>query len=72
MELCKTLHEFVETWTDISDRIITDALDNMFKMHGRRFVHRDIKPNNMVFSTLANRFVFIDYGISEVVKESYK
>lgn len=36
-------------------------------MHLLRFVHRDIKPDNIVFSPSINNFVLCDFGISHPV-----
>lgn len=33
-------------------------------MHVLRIVHRDIKPNNIMFSKTFNKIVFIDLGES--------
>jgi serine/threonine protein kinase len=33
-------------------------------MHSLGFLHRDIKPNNIMFSKYYDKFVYIDFGIS--------
>ena len=39
-------------------------------MHMLHIVHRDIKPMNIMFSKSLKKFVFIDFGCSEVLDES--
>ena len=38
-------------------------------MHSYNFIHMDIKPENICFSRMLNKFVFIDFGFSKIVKE---
>lgn len=39
-------------------------------MHFFKIIHFDIKPSNIAFSNTFKRWVFIDFGLSEVIKES--
>jgi serine/threonine protein kinase len=39
-------------------------------LHSLRIVHKDIKPQNVLWSQHYNRFVLCDFGISHYVKES--
>lgn len=35
-------------------------------MHYFNITHNDVKPSNIVYSHSYNKFVFIDYGLSEI------
>lgn len=39
-------------------------------LHSLNFVHNDIKPDNMGWSIKKQKIVFLDFGISELIKES--
>lgn len=39
-------------------------------MHATQFIHIDIKPENICFSRLLNKHVFIDFGLSKIIKEN--
>jgi serine/threonine protein kinase len=36
-------------------------------MHKFKFLHQDIKPENIMYSSILNNFVFIDFGLSKIV-----
>lgn len=38
-------------------------------MHSIGFVHVDIKPANIAYSHYHNSYVFIDFGISKIIKQ---
>ena len=38
-------------------------------MHSLHFVHIDIKPANLMYSTYYRRPVFIDFGLSKLIPE---
>jgi serine/threonine protein kinase len=38
-------------------------------MHHFHIIHYDIKPSNIVFSAKLGKAVFIDFGLSEIIKE---
>ena len=38
-------------------------------MHSINFVHCDIKPDNIMFSPTYRSLVFIDFGLSNIVRE---
>lgn len=38
-------------------------------MHSFGIIHKDIKPSNVAYSPSLKNFVFIDFGVSECVKE---
>lgn len=41
--------------------------ESLQKMHSHKFVHLDIKKQNICFSKIRNRNVFIDFGLSRLV-----
>lgn len=44
-----------------------DLFENMDLMHRLNIVHRDIKPDNILYSESLKRFVFTDFGITHAV-----
>lgn len=44
--------------------------ESLRALHQRRLIHFDIKPDNICFSPAFNRAVFIDFGLSEIVREA--
>ena len=38
-------------------------------MHSLHIIHGDIKPENVMFSPSLKKFVFVDYGVSRIIKE---
>lgn len=42
-------------------------LDALAEVHRRRVVHRDVKPANLVFDTIRNGWVLVDFGIARVL-----
>lgn len=61
MELCKP---FVLT-PENEQKLI----ENMKKMHLLQIVHRDIKPDNLMWSEEYQTPVFIDFGVTTFIKE---
>ena len=45
------------------------AKANLLEMHTLGILHRDIKPDNIMYSQSYQKYVFIDFGISEFRKE---
>ena len=43
--------------------------ESLALMHKLHIVHQDIKPENIMYSPSKNRMVFIDFGLSTVIKE---
>lgn len=42
---------------------------NLAVMHHYHIVHCDIKPENIMLSPYHKKIVFIDFGLSKVIKE---
>lgn len=38
-------------------------------MHSLNFIHFDIKPDNIAYSEVKNKQVFLDYGLSNFIEE---
>jgi tRNA A-37 threonylcarbamoyl transferase component Bud32 len=44
-------------------------MQNLRAMHAIHFVHMDIKKSNIAFSHTFGKYVFIDFGLSELIRE---
>ena len=56
-------------------RIAVQCLERLKELHGRRFVHRDIKPDNLLMGnkTEPHKVYVVDFGLaSRYKKESSK
>jgi serine/threonine protein kinase len=51
------------------DGLGEDLLASLLQMHRVKMLHLDIKPDNVCFSPFFNKFVFIDFGLSRMVRE---
>ena len=38
-------------------------------MHTLQFIHKDIKPGNVVWSNRSKRLMLVDFGVSCAIKE---
>ena len=38
-------------------------------MHSVRFIHRDIKPANVAYSNFWKKYIFIDFGLSDIISQ---
>ena len=54
--------------TKIDDRQ-TPLKELLGILHNYNIIHFDIKPDNICFSSEYNKVVFIDFGLSEIIKE---
>ena len=43
---------------------------NLFILHHFRIIHFDIKIDNIMYSKLQDKYIFIDFGLSDLLKES--
>lgn len=48
-------------------RFQSDLVDNLAALHYFQIIHKDIKPDNILWSNQYGRFVFCDFGISHYV-----
>jgi len=39
-------------------------------MHQYKIIHFDIKQGNIMFSQYFNKYIYLDFGLSEIIKES--
>ena len=46
-----------------------DLLEGLAILHSFQAVHMDIKPENIAYSTHQHKFVLIDFGFAELIKE---
>lgn len=73
--MCETISskQFYLAHEDISlDQIREDLFVRLAKLHSLHIVHRDIKPDNLLFSPTRKALVFGDFGMSLLVKEGFK
>jgi serine/threonine protein kinase len=40
-------------------------------MHSIHFIHMDIKKDNVAFSNSFNKYVFIDFGLSKLIRQNH-
>ena len=53
-------------WADLQ-QIIVDILDGLAHAHARRLIHRDIKPQNILYDTNTKRIKIADFGLGRSV-----
>ena len=74
MELCKTLDDIREGSQVDSQKYYNNYEKDLkyciAKLHSIKFVHKDIKPSNILYSPSANRFVLADFGIANSIQET--
>lgn len=63
MEKCDSLRN------EHYDQMKKDLKENLLKMHSLQFVHCDIKPANIMMSPTFKKTVFLDFGVSGLIKE---
>ena len=59
---------------EMNNYIINEALEllknKLQLLHAFNIVHLDIKPENIAYSPAYNEYVFIDFGLSRIIKET--
>ncbi|MEM9213174.1 MAG: serine/threonine-protein kinase [Cyanobacteria bacterium P01_F01_bin.150] len=51
-------------------QLLNDLLPVLQFIHQRRVIHRDIKPDNIIYSRKINKPVLIDFGVAKVATET--
>lgn len=51
-----------------ADKFKNDLTQNLKVLHSLKMVHKDIKPDNILYSETMKRFVFTDFGLTHAVK----
>ena len=51
-----------------ADKLKNDLTQNLKVLHSLKMVHKDIKPDNILYSETMKRFVFTDFGLTHAVK----
>lgn len=62
MEKCEPIHSY-------SEDNYGDLLETMGQMHRHHIIHKDVNPNNIMFSLSRQKPVFVDFGFSDIVSE---
>lgn len=50
-------------------RLGSDLAATLATLHGMGILHRDVKPDNIIFDTNSDRLVFIDFGLARLAKD---
>lgn len=51
------------------ENIEEDLINNLKILHSLNIIHYDIKPENICYSKVHKKHVFIDYGLHVICKE---
>ena len=62
MELCEDIKN-IESKT-----FEEDLKFRLWKLHSLNFIHKDIKPNNIVYSPSLKGYVFTDFGLAHSIQ----
>ena len=57
---------------DVAIKLFVNGLETLYHMHSQDIVHRDIKPDNIVYDGLSSRFVLIDFGSARFTESKPK
>jgi len=49
-------------------KLKNDLTQNLRVLHSLKMVHKDIKPDNILYSSTMRRFVFTDFGLTHALK----
>lgn len=50
-------------------RLGSDLAATLATLHGMGILHRDVKPDNIIFDIRSDRLVFIDFGLARLAKD---
>ncbi|NEQ95391.1 MAG: protein kinase [Cyanothece sp. SIO2G6] len=51
-------------------QLLLDLLPVLDFIHQRRVIHRDIKPDNVIYSRQSQRYMLIDFGVAKLVSHT--
>ncbi len=68
MELC-TIPESMHFLSEMGN--IYELKRSLLRMHKLHLVHKDIKPENILFSETRNKYIYVDFGMTAFIKESF-
>jgi len=52
------------------ERLEENILDGLRVLHSLHIAHKDIKPDNMLWSNRLGKYILCDFGVAEYVKEN--
>ena len=57
------------SWEEAS-KVLKDILEALNYLCEKKFCHRDIKPDNIIFDTKSQKWILVDFGIAKSMHES--
>lgn len=57
------------SWEEAS-KVLKDILEALNYLCEKKFCHRDIKPDNIIYDTKSQKWILVDFGIAKSMQES--
>ena len=67
MEQCREIE--LKTDTRMAEEKQSDIREALAILHSFKVVHMDIKPENLAYSPHNKKYVLLDFGFAEMIKE---